>query len=138
MSTLTLGFDLNEALEREQISPNIMSEIRKAKIPGMPDTVTDQQLVLFYCACGKDLEDTKETIQNYYEHKRSTPEHFLNRDPTSDKVKQCLDNQIYFYLPVTPNGHSVVYHRLANSKPSNYVFDEAIKTFFMLIGKFGS
>lgn len=41
----------------------------------------------------------------------------------------------YFYLPPTPNGMPIIFHRLANSKPSNYHFDDAIKTFFMTIGK---
>lgn len=93
MSSLNLGFDLEEALKRTKISSNVLSELRKAKIPGMPESITDQQLLLFYDACQKDFEETKETIQNYYEHKRSSPEHFVNRDPASDKIKQCLDNQ---------------------------------------------
>lgn len=42
---------------------------------------------------------------------------------------------MYFYLPVTPNGCAVIYHRLSNSKPSNYVFDEAIKAYLMTIGE---
>lgn len=41
----------------------------------------------------------------------------------------------YFYLPKTPEGFSIVFHRLSSSKPSHYHFDEAIKTFFMSIGK---
>lgn len=43
---------------------------------------------------------------------------------------------MYFYLPITPNGYSVIYHKLSNTKPSNYVFDEAIKTYLMTIGEF--
>lgn len=88
-----LGFDLNEALKRENFSPNILTELRKAKISGMPENITDQQLVLFYGACEKNFEETKETIHNYFAHKRNTPEHFSNRDPASEKIKQCLNNQ---------------------------------------------
>lgn len=93
MSSLSLGFDLDEALKREDILPNVLSELRKAKISGMPESVTDQQLVLFYSACEKDFDNTKECIKNYFEHKRSSPEHFANRDPSSDKINQCLNNQ---------------------------------------------
>lgn len=93
MSTLALGFDLEEALQREDVAPNILTELRKAKISGMPENITDQQLLLFYCACQKNFENTKSTIEKYFEHKRNTPEHFSNRDPTSDKLQQCFNNQ---------------------------------------------
>lgn len=65
--------------------------------------------------------------------KRKNVEHFTNRDPESPKIKQCLANQDYFYLPSLPTGELVVFHRLSSSRSSDYVFDEAIKTFFMTI-----
>lgn len=40
----------------------------------------------------------------------------------------------YFILP-PKDGCPVIYHQVSNSKPSNYHFDNAIKTFFMSIGK---
>ena len=70
----------------------------------------------------------------YYQIKKNSPEHFSNRDPASSKIEQCLKHQDYFYLPNTPKGDLVIFHRLATSKASDYVFDEAIKTFFMTIG----
>lgn len=45
----------------------------------------------------------------------------------------CRD---YFYIPAGPQGFPIIFHRLSNSKPGNYHFDEAIKTFFMTIGKY--
>jgi hypothetical protein len=38
-------------------------------------------------------------------------------------------------MPNTPKGNSLIYHCLSNNKASNYIFDEACKTFFMTIGK---
>lgn len=37
-------------------------------------------------------------------------------------------------MPNTPKGNSLIYHCLSNNKASNYIFDEACKTFFMTIG----
>lgn len=36
-------------------------------------------------------------------------------------------------MPETPSGYAVIYHRLNNPKASNYNFDEAVKTYFMLL-----
>lgn len=67
----------------------------------------------------------------YYETKRKDKEHFKNRDPADPKIQQCLAHQDYFSLPNTPSGDIVIFHRLSSSRASDYVFDEAIKTFFM-------
>jgi hypothetical protein len=69
----------------------------------------------------------------FYDIKRKNVEHFKFRDPDQPKIQQCLAKQDYFYLPNTPSGDVVVFHRLSSSRPSDYVFDEAIKTFFMTI-----
>ncbi|XP_063709067.1 alpha-tocopherol transfer protein-like [Culicoides brevitarsis] len=97
----------------------------------MPSSITDQQLALFYRACKMDFDTTRTVIEAYFEHKRCTPEHFSDRDPLSPEVQQCLDNQIYVCLPVTPSGSSIIYHRVANSTASNYCFDNAIRTYLM-------
>lgn len=73
-------------------------------------------------------------MKTYYQIKKNSPEHFSNRDPESPKIQQCLKHQDYFYLPNTPSGDLVVFHRLSSSRSGDYIFDEAIKTFFMTIG----
>lgn len=90
------------------------------------------QLLLFLDAC-VDIDDAAKTCSSYYETKRKNKEHFKNRDPENAKIQQCLDHQDYFFLPNTPSGDIVIFHRLSSSRASDYVFDEAIKTFFMTI-----
>lgn len=61
----------------------------------------------------------------------------------SERAQQCYiiakhllshtSHRDYFYIPAGPNGLPIIFHRLSNSKPLNYHFDEAIKTFFMTI-----
>lgn len=92
------------------------------------------QILLFLDSCG-GVEQGAKVAKIYYGIKKNSPEHFSNRDPSSPKIQQCLKNQDYFYLPNTPQGDLVVFHRLSSSRASDYCFDEAIKTFFMTIGK---
>lgn len=91
-----------------------------------------RQLLLFLDAC-ESVEEAAKVCSSYYETKRKNKEHFKNRDPEDPKIKQCLLHQDYFFLPNTPSGDLVIFHRLSSSRASDYVFDEAIKTFFMTI-----
>lgn len=91
--SLQMEFDLNDALKRENVDKSILDNLRKSDIRCMPESVTDQHLLLFYCACEKDFNVTKQVIQNYFEHKPTALEHFSHRDPDSPKIKQCLQNQ---------------------------------------------
>lgn len=92
-------------------------------------------MLLFLNAC-EGIDDAAKVIGKYYEIRKSCPNIFSNRDPLSAQVQQCLSNQYYFSLPTTPTGYSVIYHSLSNPKASNYMFEEACKTFFMLVGWF--
>jgi len=131
--SLKLGYNMDEVLESKNIPRTILADLRKASAAYAPASITDEQLLLFYIACKYSVESASQTIKKCYNQKKHALEHFTRRDPESAHIQQCLKNQIYFFLPVTPNGHSVIFHRLANSKPSNYIFDEAIKTYFMTI-----
>jgi hypothetical protein len=94
-------------------------------------------MLCFLNACN-GIDDAANVMSTYYEIRQMCPTVFHNRDPLSPEIQQCLKNQHYFHLPNTPTGHSVIYHCLSNGKASNYIFDEACKTFFMTIGKFSS
>lgn len=93
------------------------------------------QLLCFLNACD-GVDDAANVMSTYYEIRQKHSAIFHNRDPLSPEIQQCLANQLYFHLPNTPTGHSVIYHNISDPKASNYVFDEACKTFFMTIGKF--
>ncbi|XP_055642754.1 alpha-tocopherol transfer protein-like [Toxorhynchites rutilus septentrionalis] len=128
-----LGFDLEEALEREDLCRKDLLALREPPIEGAPSSITDKQLICFLDACNKNIEETRKVIKIYYAARKDGPELFNNRDPLSPEVQQCLQNQDYFPLPPTSAGYSVIYHRLNNPKASNYNFDEAVKTYFMLL-----
>lgn len=90
---LHFDFDLNTALERENVSKRKLCDLRESQPKGMPDSITDHQLLLFYSACDKDFEQTRDAILNYYKYKRNVPSFFSDCDPTSESVQQCLNNQ---------------------------------------------
>ncbi|CAO1396893.1 unnamed protein product [Diamesa hyperborea] len=132
METFELLYDYEEALARLCRSASDVDELRSALEleSDVPKAVTDKQLLLFLDSCGS-VEEAVKVIKIYYDVKKNTPQLFKNRDPESPAVQQCLNNQFHLYLPVTPDGCSVIYHGLSNDKSANYNFDEAVKTFFM-------
>ena len=63
--------------------------------------------------------------------KSSCPEFFANRDVNSGAIQNCLKNLVYVSLPITPNNQNLLLHKLISSDPTDYVFDDSIKTFVM-------
>lgn len=127
-------YDYLEALRRQKRKQSEVDELRKAvsKIPHIPKAITDKQLLLFIDACD-GLDDSTNVCNLYYEARRKNKENFKNRDPEDPKIQQCMGHQDYFYLPNTPSGDVVIFHRLSSSRAYDYVFDEALKTFYMTI-----
>lgn len=151
------SFNFEEALQRlncEQSQVNLLrNEVNKSD--RIPSTVTDKQvcnvfvkkwmfkwlfetfnlfrkLLCFLNACD-GVEDALKTLKIYYEIRKNYVV-FKNRDPTSEAIQQCLKNQCYLCLPLTPEGYSVVYVSLTNSLTVNYSFDDVVKTFAMNLG----
>lgn len=73
-------------------------------------------------------------MENYYRIKKSAPEFFANRDVDSDDIQNCLKNQYYVALPVTPDNNILIYHSLRNHDHRTYNFDAAAKTYIMTSG----
>lgn len=148
-----MEYDYVEALKRTKFSKRDVENLRvKIKeLSHVPRRINDRkvseiilillinflnylsQLLCFLSACAT-IDYAAEVISSYYTIRRSHPSVFSNLDPSSAQVQQCLENQYYFHMPNTPKGNSLIYHCLSNNKASNYIFDEACKTFFMTIG----
>ncbi|CAO1407095.1 unnamed protein product [Diamesa tonsa] len=129
-----LGFNYDKAMKRQNHSQNEINELRNKlnSLDNIAKSLTNKQLLCFLDSCESVAEAAK-VIQAYFETKKSCLEMFANRDPTSPAIQQCLQNQNYFYLPVTPDNYSVIYHRISSTKASNYIHDQACKTFFMTL-----
>lgn len=90
---MDLAYNLEAALERENLSLKDLENLRNPAIPGVPANITDKQLLLFLNACDKNLDYTRKVIEDYYAARKNGPELFDNRDPTSPKIQQCLSSQ---------------------------------------------
>jgi hypothetical protein len=132
---LDLDYDYSEALQRQGRKQSDVDALRQSMLSFavIPKSITNKQLLLFLDSC-ETIENATRVAKKYYDIKKSSPEHFLNRDPQHPKIQQCLGHQDYINLPSLPNGDILIFHRLSTSRSGDYIFDEAIKTFFMLIG----
>lgn len=81
---------------------------------------------------GCNLNKVAERVKLYYELKVNNPHLFKIRDPESPEIQQCLRSQNYFFMPVTPDGHSVIHLSLIDFNASSFRFDAIVKTFVML------
>lgn len=90
--------------------------------------------MLFLDSCGSPEEGAR-VAKIYYDMRQSSPEHFKNRDPLSDEIQQCFSHQDYVDLPNLPNGDHLVFHRLSSPKASDYIYNNAVKTYYMAIDR---
>ncbi|CAO1404823.1 unnamed protein product [Diamesa serratosioi] len=129
-----LGFNYDQAMKRQDHSPNEINKLRNKlnSLDNVSKSLTNKQILLFLDSCG-GVEGATRVMKIYYDIKKTSPEHFSNRDPENLKIQQCLQHQDYFHLPCTPDGSLLIFHRLSSPKASHYMFDEALKTFFMTI-----
>lgn len=81
------------------------------------------------------VDDAFEKVKLYFKLKMNTPEVFRFRDPHSEEMATTFQNQNFLFLPVTPQGYSVVYASLKNYSVSTFVFDSVAKAFFMTAGE---
>lgn len=54
---------------------------------------TKMQLALFLDSSDGKVETAKQVVESYYDCRKHAPEHFSYRDPNSDEIQQCLENQ---------------------------------------------
>lgn len=121
----------NSELKDEDIQ--ILKEWYK-KQPHLPQ-ITDAELALFLHSNYYKIETTKTTIDSYFTIKTHVPEFFSNRDPLGSKelrksfqtvTIQVLENK-------TPEGYAILYGRLIDPDPSNYVYNDTMKYLSMTL-----
>lgn len=81
---------------------------------------------------GRELIKVAERVKLYYEIKVNNPHLFKVRDPKSSEIQQCLQSQNYIFMPVTPDGKSVIHMSLIDFKASSFCFDACVKTLIMM------
>lgn len=54
--------------------------------------VTEEQLFSFHASCMCDLDKTKACMETYYSIRSTTPEFFNNRDLSSRRLQDTIEN----------------------------------------------
>ncbi|XP_014474891.1 PREDICTED: alpha-tocopherol transfer protein-like isoform X2 [Dinoponera quadriceps] len=104
-----------------------------AKERGLPH-IPEEQLALFAYSCYFDLQATERCMDVYYRMRTTIPEFFSNRDPRLKYLQHSLKVSVLMTLPKPDqNGYRIIFHRLADTRPLQYVFNDTIKLLLMSI-----
>ncbi|XP_039304656.1 alpha-tocopherol transfer protein-like [Solenopsis invicta] len=125
--------------EMEKSSELKLSDIQSLKEwcekqPHLPK-IEDSFLALFLHSNYYQMEQTKNTIENYYTIRTHVPEFFSNRDPLGNKeLRQAFKIMTSFPLNgVTKDGYTMIYGTILDADPSHYNYNDVTKYSFMLL-----
>ncbi|CAG9831433.1 unnamed protein product [Diabrotica balteata] len=125
-------FKAEDLIREGRTTKSNVEEIRKwlsfnTKIP----PVSDEQIVLFLLACNNDLEQTKHTIESFFQIKASSPELFTNRDINHKDVKYSHTvSHIVVFPKRTKDNYMVGLGVLKDTTYYNFCIEPQIKSLF--------
>lgn len=132
---MKFGHTINDSREKyPEITDELLESLQEwAKGRGLP-RIPEEQLALFAHSCYFDIEATKRCMNVYYRMRATIPEFFSERDSNLDYLQHSLKALEFVTLPKSDqNGNRIIFHRLADSRPSQYMFDDGIKLLLMSI-----
>ncbi|EGI59704.1 PREDICTED: alpha-tocopherol transfer protein-like [Acromyrmex echinatior] len=96
--------------------------------------ISDSELTLFLHSNYYQFEPTKTTIDVFFTVRTRIPEFFCNRDLNVKAVKKVTETATVQILEgTTKEGYRIIYGSLIDGEPSNFVYSDIIKLFFMVI-----
>ncbi|XP_012054987.1 PREDICTED: clavesin-2-like [Atta cephalotes] len=115
-----------------EITDEILDNLQKwANDRGLPN-IPKEQLALFTHSCYFDIEATRRCMNVYYSIRATTPELFNNRDSSLEYLQHSLRTLEFAILPkLDQNGNWIIVQRLADPRPSQYIFNDSLKLLFM-------
>ncbi|XP_012523824.1 alpha-tocopherol transfer protein isoform X2 [Monomorium pharaonis] len=134
-SRMKFGHTIDESRKMyPEITDELLENLQKwAKDRGLPK-IPEEQLALFAHSCYFDMEATKRCMDIYYKMRVTVPEFFSDRDISLDYLQHSLKTLEFVTLPKPDrDGNRIIFHRLADSRPSQYVFNDGIKLLLMSI-----
>ncbi|XP_029165568.1 alpha-tocopherol transfer protein-like isoform X2 [Nylanderia fulva] len=132
---MKFGYTIEESQKKyPEITDELLKSLQKwaddREIPKIPE----EQLALFAHSCYFDLAATKRCMHAYYKMRATIPEFFHDRDPRREYLQHSLKALEFAALPKPDrNGSRIIFHRLADTRPSQYKFNDGIKLLFMSI-----
>ncbi|KAL0104677.1 hypothetical protein PUN28_016371 [Cardiocondyla obscurior] len=132
---MKFGHTIDDSRKKHpEITDKLLEILQKwAKERGLPK-IAEEQLALFAHSCYFDVEATKRCMDVYYRMRATVPEFFNDRDPSLDYLQHSLKALEFVMLPKSDrNGNRIIFHRLADTRPSQYVFNDGVKLLLMSI-----
>ncbi|XP_012232115.2 clavesin-2-like [Linepithema humile] len=132
---MMLGHTIDDSRKKyPEITDKLLESLQEwAKNRNLPK-IPEEQLALFAHSCYFDLEDTKRCMDAYYNMRTTIPEFFKDRDSRLDYLQHSLKALEFVALPKPDrNGNWIIFHRLADSRPSQYMINDGIKLLLMSI-----
>lgn len=117
-----------------EITDELLESLQEwAEDRGLPK-IPDEQLALFAHSCYFDLKTTKECMDFYYGLRSTTPEFFRDRDCRLQYMQHSLKVLEFVAFPKPDrNGNQIIFHRLADTRSSQYIFNDGIKLLLMSV-----
>ncbi|XP_032673177.1 alpha-tocopherol transfer protein-like isoform X2 [Odontomachus brunneus] len=133
--TMKLGHTIDDSRGKyPEITDELLEVLQNwAKEHGLPQ-IPEEQLALFAHSCYFNLEATKQCMDVYYRMRTSLPEFFSDRDSRLEYLQHSLRALEFTTLPKPDqNGFRIIFHRLADTRPFQYMFNDGIKLLLMSI-----
>lgn len=130
---MKFGHTIDESQERyPEITDELLKSLQKwADDQDLPK-IPKEQLALFAHSCYFDLAATKRCMDVYYRMRATIPEFFNDRDSGREDLQHSLKALEFVALPKPDrNGSRIIFHRLADSRSSQYMFNDGIKLLLM-------
>ncbi|XP_043482189.1 alpha-tocopherol transfer protein-like isoform X2 [Leptopilina heterotoma] len=132
---MKLGHNVEESRDKyPELTNEILDELREwGEDHGLPN-IPDEQLALFAHSCYYNKKDSIRCMEVYYRLRATTPEFFKDRDPKTEILQHSLKALQFVALPLPDReGRKIIFHRLANTAPTAYMFNDGIKLLGMTL-----
>ncbi|XP_011863344.1 PREDICTED: alpha-tocopherol transfer protein-like isoform X1 [Vollenhovia emeryi] len=132
---MKFGHTIDESRKKyPEITDELLTSLQTwAREQGLP-RIPEEQLALFAHSCYFDVEATKRCMKVYYRMRATVPQFFSDRDTSLDYLQHSLKALEFAVLPrPDQNGNRIIFHRLMDSRPSQYVFNDGIKLLLMSV-----
>ncbi|KAG8039898.1 hypothetical protein G9C98_000627 [Cotesia typhae] len=132
---MKLGHTIEDSREKyPELTEEMLDELRVWAVARGITQIPDEKLALFAQSCYFDLEAAKKCMTVYYKLRATVPEFFSNRDPRADYLQHSLKALQFVSLPKSDkNGNRIIFHRLADTRPNQYMFNDGIKLLQMSV-----
>lgn len=132
---MLLGHTIEESRAKyPELTDERLQELKRSAEERGIRHVPLEQLALFAHSCYFHRDASIRCMNVYYRLKATVPEFFANRDPRSEELQHSLKVLQFATLPQPDrNGYRIIFHRLADMRPREYMFNDGIKLLGMTL-----